>query len=130
MSQVGIVLVSHSHKIAEGVKDLVTQVFKETAVVAAGGTDDNEIGTSLEKIQQAIDEADQGDGVVVFFDIGSAMMNAELAIELSGSEDRVKIADAPFVEGAYVACLEAGTGKDVYEVLAAAERARGHQKKA
>lgn len=129
MSQVGIVLVSHSHKIAEGIKELVAQVFKEVRVIAAGGTDDNEIGTSLEKIQAAVQEADRGDGVVIFFDLGSAMMNAELAIELSGLEESVKIADAPFVEGAYVACLEAGSGKNLNEVLSAAEGARGQNKR-
>lgn len=130
MSRVGIVLVSHSYKIAEGVKDLVTQVFSDVSVAAAGGTDDNEIGTSLEKIQQAIAEADQGAGAVVFFDLGSAMMNAELAIELAGLEETVKVADAPLVEGAYVACLEAVAGKNVDDVLFAAERVRGQNKKA
>lgn len=129
MSQVGIVLVSHSYKIAEGIKDLVAQVFKNVLVVAAGGTDDNEIGTSLEKIQSAVQEADRGDGAVIFFDLGSAMMNAELAIELSGLEESVKIADAPFLEGAYVACLEAESGKNLKEVLTAGEGARGQKKK-
>ncbi|WP_409292736.1 dihydroxyacetone kinase phosphoryl donor subunit DhaM [Peribacillus sp. SCS-37] len=123
MSTVGVVFISHSEKIAEGLKDLVSQVVQTVPIEAAGGTDDGEIGTSLEKIQKAIENVYSDSGVILLFDLGSSVMNAELAIELSGLE-HVKIADAPLVEGGYVAAVEAGMGRTLDEVVKAAEEVR------
>jgi dihydroxyacetone kinase phosphotransfer subunit len=128
MSSVGVVIISHSEKIAEGLKDLVTQVIKDVPIEAAGGTDDGEIGTSLEKIQSAIEKVHSDKGVIVLFDLGSSVMNAELAIELTGLEN-VKIADAPLVEGSYVAVVESGMGKSLDEVFLATEKVRGSLKR-
>ncbi|MDC3412148.1 dihydroxyacetone kinase phosphoryl donor subunit DhaM [Aquibacillus sp. 3ASR75-11] len=123
MAYVGIVLISHSPKVAEGIKDIIRQVMKEVPVETAGGTDDHEIGTSVEKIQAAIERADGGKGVLLFYDLGSAMMNAEVAVELSESED-VKVAvDLPLLEGSYVGAVESGMGKSLDEVLAAVKKA-------
>ena len=72
MSYVGIVLISHSPKVVEGIHDIVRQVIKDVPVELAGGTDENEIGTSIEKIQKAIHRANKGKGVLMFYDIGSA----------------------------------------------------------
>ncbi|KRG08013.1 PTS mannose transporter subunit IID [Lederbergia galactosidilytica] len=120
MSYVGVVLISHSSKIAEGVKELIRQVVKDVPIETAGGTEENEIGTSINKIQAAINKADQGKGVLLFYDLGSAKMNAEMAIEMSGLENvRLRLIEAPIVEGAYVAAVEAGEagmGKDLDDV--------------
>ncbi|MBU5267042.1 dihydroxyacetone kinase phosphoryl donor subunit DhaM [Virgibacillus proomii] len=119
MSYVGIVLISHSAKIAEGTKELILQVMKDIPIETAGGTDENEIGTSIEKISAAIDQANQGMGVLLFYDLGSAKMNAEMAIELAERDD-VKLVEAPIVEGSYVAAVESGMGKqlaDVYDAV-------------
>ncbi|KRG15372.1 dihydroxyacetone kinase phosphoryl donor subunit DhaM [Lederbergia galactosidilytica] len=115
MTYVGVVLISHSSKIAEGVKELIRQVVKDVPLEIAGGTEENEIGTSINKIQAAINKADQGKGVLLFYDLGSAKMNAEMAIEMSGLE-HIKLIEAPIVEGAYVAAVEAGMGKDLDDV--------------
>ncbi|MBP1915805.1 dihydroxyacetone kinase phosphotransfer subunit [Lederbergia galactosidilyticus] len=115
MTYVGVVLISHSSKIAEGVKELIRQVVKDVPLEIAGGTEENEIGTSINKIQAAINKADQGKGVLLFYDLGSAKMNAEMAIEMSGLEN-VRLIEAPIVEGAYVAAVEAGMGKDLDDV--------------
>ncbi|WP_026695512.1 dihydroxyacetone kinase phosphoryl donor subunit DhaM [Peribacillus kribbensis] len=123
MSRVGIVFISHSEKIAMGLKELVTQVIKDVPIEAAGGTEDGGIGTSLEKIQQAIEKVYSDKGVIVLYDLGSSVMNAELAIEVTGLE-HVKIADAPLVEGGYVAAVESGMGKPLDEVLLAVEEVR------
>lgn len=112
MTYVGIVLISHSSKIAEGVKELIRQVVKDVPIETAGGTEENEIGTSIDKIQAAISEVDQGKGVLLFYDLGSAKMNAEMAIEMSGLE-KVRLIEAPIVEGAYVAAVEASMGKEL-----------------
>lgn len=122
MANVGIVLISHSSKVTEGIKEIVSQVINEVPIELAGGTDDNEIGTSVEKIQTAIDRAQAGKGVLLLYDLGSAMMNAELAVELAET-DQVMTAKAPLVEGAYVAAVEANMGKSLEEVKSAAELA-------
>mgnify|MGYP001214726706 CR=1 FL=1 len=120
MDKVAIVLISHSAKVVEGVADIIRQMVPNVSVGLAGGTEDEEIGTSIEKIQAAIEEVYNNQGVLLFYDIGSAKMNAELAIELSGY-DHVVVVEAPLLEGAFVAAVEAGMGKTLEEVREAAE---------
>ncbi|WP_085524532.1 dihydroxyacetone kinase phosphoryl donor subunit DhaM [Tuberibacillus sp. Marseille-P3662] len=131
MAHVGIVIVSHSSRLAEGVQELVSQTNQNNVpIAAAGGTDDGEIGTSVDRITKAITAVDEGAGVVVMFDIGSALMNAELAIEmLDNDAEHVTIADAPLVEGTYVAVVESGLGRTVEDVQQAAEKAKSWDKK-
>ena len=123
---VGIVIVSHSWKIAEGVCDLAAQVAGAAArIISAGGIQDGEIGTDAVKISEAIRAADSGDGVVVLADLGSGIMSAETAFELLEDEDiDVRLADAPIVEGAIAASVEAVCGGSIDEVMKAAEDAR------
>ncbi|WP_066192184.1 MULTISPECIES: dihydroxyacetone kinase phosphoryl donor subunit DhaM [Gracilibacillus] len=114
--KVGIVLISHSAQIGQGVFDLVQQVITEVPIAVAAGTDEEEIGTSMEKIQQAIEQVDQGQGVLLLYDLGSAKMNAEMAIEFTEVEN-VQIAEhVALVEGAYIAAVEANMGKSLAEV--------------
>lgn len=124
---VGLVLVSHSARLAEGLVELAAQMAPEVALIAAGGTDDGGIGTSFERITAALAEADSGEGAVVLCDLGSAIMTAETAVEFLDDEarERVRIADAPLVEGAVAAAVAAGAGGSLADVLAAAESARG-----
>ena len=125
---VGIVIVSHSWKIAEGVCDLAREMAQEfSGLIAAGGLDDGSIGTDAQRIVDAICEADSGDGVVVMADIGSSIMSSETAIELleeEGEKVEVVIADAPLVEGSICAVVEAAGGGTLDSVLKAAEEAR------
>lgn len=116
MSEVGIVLVSHSAKVVEGVKEIIRQVITDVPIETAGGTDDEAIGTSVEKISAAIERAGQSHGVLLFYDLGSAKMNAELACEVTGKQN-VIIAEAPLLEGAYVAAVEASIGKNIAEIV-------------
>src|SRR5690625_1292539 len=88
MANVGIVLISHSAKVVEGIKDIINQVNDTVSIALAGGTDDGEIGTSIEKIQTAIDSVSHDRGVLLVYDLGSAKMNAELAIEMGALEKR------------------------------------------
>lgn len=120
---VGLVVVSHSAKIAEGVVDLAAQMAADVRIVAAGGTDDGGIGTSFEKVQQGLTEAESGDGVLVLCDLGSAVMTAETAVEFVDDPSAVVIADAPVVEGTIAAAVSAQGGADLDTVRAAAERA-------
>lgn len=116
MEYVGIVLISHSKKVAEGVKEIIQQVIRDVPVETAGGTDDSEIGTSIEKINRAIDRAYSSKGVLLFYDLGSAKMNAELAIELAKKE-KIELVEAPLVEGSYVAAVESSIGKDLETII-------------
>ncbi|RDW15700.1 dihydroxyacetone kinase phosphoryl donor subunit DhaM [Oceanobacillus chungangensis] len=121
MAYVGVVLISHSSKIVEGMKELIRQVIYDVPIELAGGTEENEIGTSIDKITRAINLADKGEGVILFYDIGSAKMNAEIAIELSESE--VVLVEAPLVEGSYIAAVESGMGRSLQEIKRAVEKA-------
>ena len=125
--RVGLVIVSHSGKLAEGVVELAAQMAADVTIVPAGGTDDGGIGTSLEKISAAISQADTGDGAVLLADLGSAVMTAETAVEFLEDEQRgrVRLANAPLVEGAVAAAVAAQTGRDVAAVLQEAESAGG-----
>lgn len=124
---VGIVLVSHSRKIVEGVYDIANQMTGgKVPIGIAGGTPDGRSGTDAAEIMEQIKKVDKGEGVIVLVDIGSAVMSAQMAIELLGDKyrDKVKIADAPLVEGSIAASVEASIGSDFNRVLAVAEEAK------
>lgn len=115
MEYIGIVLISHSPDVVKGIKEIIRQVIKDVPVEVAGGTDDGEIGTSIDKISAAIDTAYTDKGVLLFYDLGSAKMNAELAIEISEKEN-IFLIEAPLLEGAYVATVESSIGKSITEI--------------
>ncbi len=121
--RVGIVLVSHSVRLAEGTADLAGQVGGGTVrVLAAGGTEDGELGTSAGKVAQAVANAEAGAGVLVVPDLGSAVLTVRAMLaDMPGA--RVVLADAPFVEGAVAATVTAAAGADLKAVATAAEEA-------
>ncbi len=116
MNYVGIVLISHSNKVVEGIKDIIRQVIHDVPLEIAGGTDEDKIGTSVTKISLAIEEVYSDKGVLLFYDLGSAKMNAELAIEMSEHQN-IKIAEVPLLEGAYVGAVESNMGKNLDEII-------------
>jgi dihydroxyacetone kinase phosphotransfer subunit len=123
---IGIVLVSHSSALAEGLAELVSQVSGEDVrIVPAGGTADGGLGTDPDRIAAGIRSADSGEGVLVLVDIGSAVL-AVRAILAGGDVDGidVRLVDAPLVEGAVAASVLAATGADLEAAAAAAEEAR------
>ena len=116
---VGLVVVSHSAKVAEGVVELAGQMAGGVRIQPAGGTDDGGIGTDATLIAEAIAAADEGDGVLVLVDLGSAVLSAQVAIEELVEDEvrgRVRIAEAPVVEGAVFAAIQAATGSSLDEV--------------
>ena len=122
---VSIVVVSHSEKIADGAVELAAQMAPDVVIVAAGGTSDGRIGTSLEKVLAALDQAAGSDGAVILTDLGSAVMTAESALEFANSPAGVVLADAPLVEGLVAAAVAAQGGADLQAVKRAAETAGG-----
>jgi dihydroxyacetone kinase-like protein len=123
---VGVVIVSHSHELAKGLKKLLSQLSSHVPVAYAGGTDEEELGTSADKIQNAIRSVYSDKGVVVLFDLGSALINTELAIERLAEENitKVHIADAPLVEGAYAAVVQSGCGSSLDQVIEVTRKAK------
>ncbi|MGA9857474.1 MAG: dihydroxyacetone kinase phosphoryl donor subunit DhaM, partial [Solirubrobacteraceae bacterium] len=126
---VGIVVVSHSGALADGVISLAREMGgAELALEAAGGIEDSDpahpvLGTDAERVRAAIERAMSPDGVLVLMDLGSALMSAELAIELLGDPPGpVKLSAAPLVEGAVAAAAAAAGGASLEEV---AVEARG-----
>lgn len=125
---VGLVVVSHSAKLAEGVAELMRGMAgAEVQIVTAGGMDlpDHPLGTDANLIFRAIRQVYSTDGVVVLVDLGSAILSAELAIEMLPLEQRahVVIAPAPLVEGSVAAAVQARLGSPLEAVVAEARTA-------
>ncbi|SDO18303.1 Phosphocarrier protein HPr /phosphoenolpyruvate--protein phosphotransferase /dihydroxyacetone kinase DhaM subunit [Nakamurella panacisegetis] len=123
----GLILVSHSADLARGSAELARQMAPSVVIAPAGGTDDGGIGTSFDLINEAIAKADTGDGAVLLYDLGSAVLTAEMAVEFLDPEAaaRIRIVDAPLVEGAVSAAVTAEGGGDVDQVAASARSAGG-----
>jgi len=123
---VGIVIVSHSAALAEGAAELAKQMSgDEVPLEPAGGLEDGSIGTDVERVRAAIERAMTDDGVLVLMDLGSALMSAEMAVELLDADGRVELSEAPFVEGAVAAAAAARGGASLDEVRAEARQAIG-----
>lgn len=124
---VALVIVAHSAKLAEGVRELAAQMTQgRVPIFAAGGVDDDILGTNAERIREALEAALAADEqVLVLMDLGSAVLSARMAIDLLPEEarPRVRLSQAPLVEGAVVAAVEASIGKGVDEIEAAAVEA-------
>lgn len=125
---VGLVLVSHSRGVVEGIRDIVGQFGgTEVPVGLAGGTDDGRLGTSAPRIVEAIrsilgPDPANSDGVVILLDFGSAGLSVSFALEELEPAERavVRVPDAPLVEGAFVAGVQASIGATLDEVADAA----------
>jgi phosphocarrier protein FPr len=125
---IGLVIVSHSAKRAEGVCDLARQVAQgKVRIAAAGGTGDsrNPIGTDAFRVLEAIHSVYSEDGVLVLMDLGSAVLSAETALELldEDRQSRVRLCSAPLVEGAVAAASLAAAGATLAEIAIEAQNA-------
>ena len=124
----GLVLISHSDTLVAGLREMVLQVAgDEVAVATAGGTEDGRLGTSAPRIAEALRSTLDAspEGVLVLFDLGSAALSLELALEDLEPADRqrTRISEAPLVEGAILAAVQASVGASLAEVEAAAAAA-------
>jgi dihydroxyacetone kinase phosphotransfer subunit len=125
VANVGIVIVSHSPKVAEGAADMVRQMVGDTVPLAwTGGNPEGGLGTDVAGIVAAIDRAWSDAGVVILVDLGGAETNSEMAIDLlepAARRDKVLICEAPIVEGAVMAATEASGGAALDAVRRTAE---------
>jgi len=124
VANVGIVIVSHSPKIAEGAADMVRQMVGGSVPLAwTGGNPDGGLGTDVASIIEAIGRAWSDAGVAVLVDLGGAETNSEMAIDMLASDrrDKVVVCEAPIVEGAVMAATEASGGATLDAVRRTAE---------
>lgn len=119
---VGLVIVSHSEKVAQGVVELCRQMAAEVPMAAAGGLPDGSIGTDFQRIHDAVEQVKGDDGVAVFFDLGSARMATEMVLE-AFPEAEIRLVDAPILEGAVAASVTAAAGLPLDAVVEAARDA-------
>ncbi|MGH1647758.1 dihydroxyacetone kinase phosphoryl donor subunit DhaM [Enterococcus gilvus] len=109
----GIILVSHSQKITDGTKEMIeemTGTSDAVRIISAGGTGDSRLGTNSVMIMEAIEANSDCDHILIFCDIGSAILSSETAIDLIEEEDlqdKTEIMDCPLVEGAFAAAVQA-----------------------
>ncbi|HEU0257336.1 MAG TPA: phosphoenolpyruvate--protein phosphotransferase [Microbacteriaceae bacterium] len=117
MPMIGIVVVSHSPALAQAAVGLALEMVSGTAprIEVAAGAGDDIIGTDAVRVAEAITTVAGDDGVLVFTDLGSAVLSAQMATELAGV-DKVLLTDAPFVEGLTAAVVSAAQGRALHEV--------------
>jgi phosphocarrier protein FPr len=124
---VGIVVVSHSRRLAESAVELALQMVRgeRPPIEIAAGLDDHVLGTDAARVKEAIDRVATPEGVLVIMDLGSAVLSAELALELRGDpgDCPVVLSDAPLVEGLVAAVTLAAAGAPLREVAADAAQA-------
>ncbi|MFT9497957.1 dihydroxyacetone kinase phosphoryl donor subunit DhaM [Anaerosolibacter sp.] len=130
---IGIVIVSHSQKVADGIKEIAEEMnHGKVEIKAAGGVDedDGRIGTSAFKIKEEIEGIHYIENILLFVDMGSAAMNAEMAVEMLDEElkQKVWLVDAPLVEGVIAATIQASITDSIEDILATAMESRDFQK--
>ncbi len=100
----GFVVVSHSKDLAEAVIHLANEMKRyDFPLINGSGTDGDFLGSNPLTIKEAIIKAKTDKGALVFVDIGSSVLNTQVAIDFLADEgvdvENIKIADAPLVEG-------------------------------
>jgi phosphoenolpyruvate---glycerone phosphotransferase subunit DhaM len=115
---IGIVVVSHSPRLAEAAVGLALEMVSGTppAIAIAAGAGEGVPGTDATKVAAAIDEVSTPEGVIVLMDLGSAVLSATMALEFISSQNEVRLSDAPFVEGIIAAVVLAAAGAGLDEV--------------
>jgi phosphoenolpyruvate-protein phosphotransferase/dihydroxyacetone kinase phosphotransfer subunit len=118
---VGLVIVSHSRALANALLQLTLQVAAAHLPIATAGgvgADRSEFGTDAVEISEAIQSVFSPDGVVVLMDLGSAVLSAQMAVELLPPEiaEKVLFCAAPLVEGCIAAAVQISLGSSAQEV--------------
>ena len=120
---VALILVSHSRDLAAGVAELAREMAPAVEIRDCGGTADGRLGTSFDRLAEIVQQVAGPDGAVLLYDLGSALLTAELVLEMADQPDRLRIVDAPLVEGAIAAAVAAASGADLVAVARTAAEA-------
>ncbi len=127
---VEIVIISHSSKAAEGIREIAREMAVPGQTIEAVGGDGGKLGIDLDRVESVMEKLEKKDGVIIFVDLNSAIICAEM-IKLKDeiNNDKIYSADAPILEGAIVATVEASLGSPVEKVLQVAEQVKYLSKK-
>ncbi len=126
-----IVLVSHSEKITEGIKEMIEEMTGPGVTIhSAGGTDDGRLGTSAVKIMECIESSRDCKRILLFADLGSAILSTESALDLVDDELKEKcvFVDGPMVEGAFVAAVQSMVSDNLDDILREVEKVKTSSK--
>lgn len=122
-----ILLVSHSQQLTDGLKAMIEDMSDSETVTlfSLGGTSEGELGSDPTKIVEAVNQSPDAEQILVFADLGSAVLNAELAYDMLEPEQQTRyhLIDAPLVEGAFAAAITAGFSDDLSQITAEAQKA-------
>jgi len=116
---VSLMLLSHSHKIADGVKEFAFQMTGEVNIIAVGGNKAGTLGTDYDRTLARMQEAAEHGEVIVLADIGSARLTGQMAREALGEKLRARVflCNAALVEGALVAAIAIAAEQSAKETL-------------
>jgi PTS hybrid protein len=124
---IGLLIVSHSKRLALGVVELVQALAgDELALVAVGGDVDASaqgLGVNAAMVLEGLDQLKEVDAIGLIGDVGSSFLAASAAIDLGDLGDRVQIIDAPMVEGAIACAMALAMGSSFSEVIEAGKHA-------
>ncbi|MDU5342590.1 dihydroxyacetone kinase phosphoryl donor subunit DhaM [Anaerococcus vaginalis] len=115
---INLLIASHSKKLAEGLREILIQMAPNVNILVSGGDKDGNIGSNFDEINQIINEYST-DGLVIFFDLGSSMMNCQMAIDMLDDEKKSKVylAGTPIVETSVQIAVEASAGQSLDEIV-------------
>ncbi|MGG3450336.1 dihydroxyacetone kinase phosphoryl donor subunit DhaM [Domibacillus aminovorans] len=117
---INLILVSHSEKLATGLKELLAEMVPSIEILVAAGLEGGKIGTEVSRIEQAFSQI--SDDALILTDIGSATMNAELALELYTGKHTIRFVDVPLVEGSFLAAVLSGQGQRIDQIVTELEQ--------
>lgn len=115
---INLLIASHSKKLAEGLREILIQMAPNVNILISGGDKDGNIGSNFDEINQIINEYST-DGLVIFFDLGSSMMNCQMAIDMLDDEKKSKVylAGTPIVETSVQVAVEASAGQSLEKIV-------------
>ena len=116
---INLLIASHSKKLAEGLREILIQMAPNVNILVSGGDKDGNIGSNFDEINQIINEYATDDGLVIFFDLGSSMMNCQMAIDMLDDEKKSKVylAGTPIVETSVQIAVEASAGQSLEKIV-------------
>lgn len=116
---ISILLTSHSRKVVEGLKEILVQMAPGVNIQISGGDNDGNLGSNFEEINEIINKYATGDGLVVFFDLGSSMLNCQMAIDMLDEEKKSKVylSGTPLIETSVQVAVSASAGQTLEETI-------------
>ena len=116
---INLLIASHGKKLAEGLREILIQMAPNVNILVSGGDKDGNIGSNFDEINQIINEYATNDGLVIFFDLGSSMMNCQMAIDMLDDEKKSKVylAGTPIVETSVQIAVEASAGQSLEKIV-------------